>query len=110
MDTFDAAVRNWLDAKLPEGSSVDDLDEIHADLVLIDTWVADSVLPYLRANVWSPAVPDVLAGLAELDNVLATVPAAFGHDQTVLRYRSYVEILRRVYEAFLARGGSADSG
>lgn len=102
MSNFKDTAQTWLATPVPSGSSIDDLDEVHADLALADTWVAESVLPYLRANEWSPATPDVLAALDQLI-AEANRLRSNGDDDNGLatEYISYAQLLQRLYGAFL---------
>lgn len=96
------AVRVWREEPFPPGSAVDALDEAHADLALYDSWVAESVLPYIQRGTWEPAVPDVLAALdtlvREVEGLLAD---GIEDPQAASRYIAYAELLRSVYLAFL---------
>jgi hypothetical protein len=101
MDTFEDKVVAWRNAPFPPGSAHDPLDEAHADLALVETWVADSLLPYIDHQVWRPAVPDVFGALDEIERSLAGMD--LGPDDRALagRYVAYVSLLRTAYEAFL---------
>lgn len=69
MSAFSTAYALWRSEPFPSGSTRDDLDELHADLALVDVWVADTVVPYAeRGVVVPPAGVDIhqaIAGLAE---------------------------------------------
>lgn len=105
MGTFNASVAAWRRAAFPVGSKNDELDEIHADLALIDTWVAGSVLPYVDTDVWEPAVPNVLGALDSLERHVHGVHLdGENHVQVANRYLAYAGLLRSVYEEFLQVG------
>ncbi|WP_370246877.1 hypothetical protein [Nocardioides sp.] len=102
MANFEEAVREWREASFPHGSALDVLDEVHADLVLYDTWVAESVLPYVDRGIWEPAVPDVLGALDELIRQVEKLRAEGTDDlDAACAYLAYAELLRAVYVAFV---------
>ena len=102
MKTFETNIRVWRETPFPRGSAVDALDEMHADLALYDTWVAESVLPYVERGRWEPAVPDVLAALDALTRDLDALRGARTDDpEAVSAYLAYAALLRTLYESFL---------
>ncbi|MGL4297728.1 MAG: hypothetical protein ACRCW4_01490 [Candidatus Neomicrothrix subdominans] len=102
MSNFEEAVRQWQEALFPRGSAVDALDEVHADLALYDTWVAESVLPYVDRGIWEPAVPDVVGALDELTRQVEELRAKGTEDPDAASgYLAYAELLRAVYVAFV---------
>lgn len=106
MPTSDAVIDEWLRTPFPAGSSTnDDLDEVHAEIALVDTWVAECVLEYRHAGIWSPAVPDVFAELDRVSEELDEIPLndVEQHAQA-LQYASYLHLLRDAYRAFLELG------
>ncbi|GAA1753285.1 hypothetical protein [Agromyces humatus] len=94
----------WRDAPFPPGSNNDQLDELHADLALIDTWVAESLLPYLHSRTWEPAVPDVFGALDQLERSLGQLELGPEDRQQSGRYLEYALLLRGAYDAFLRMG------
>lgn len=105
MGDFEKAVRAWHEAPFPRGSVVDSLDEAHADLVLYDTWVAESVLPYIERGHWEPAVPDVVAALDALtQDIEARRDTGTEDPEAVSAYLHYAALLRAVYLDFLREG------
>ncbi|GAB2718046.1 hypothetical protein GCM10027038_15500 [Arthrobacter bambusae] len=104
--TFEGAFQSWRDAPFPRGSSIDLLDEIHANLALYDTWVAESVLPFMDRGIWQPAVPDMLGALENLVRQVEELRYAGTEDlEAVSAYRAYADLLRTVYRVFLRQGG-----
>lgn len=91
----------WLAAPFPSGSSNDEIDEIHADLVLIDTWVAGTIEPYAAGREWSPAVPDVLGTIAHMRAQLHAVSTSGDEILIVRAYEDYLTLLETAYSAFL---------
>jgi hypothetical protein len=107
MSILEEAVREWREAPFPRGSAVDSLDEVHADLALYDTWVAECVLPYLQHGVWEPAVPDVLGAIDALTNQVEELSTSGTEDlEAAESYLAYASLLRSVYVAFLHAGGA----
>ncbi len=104
MSTFEETVRNWREASFPQGSEVDALDDIHADLALYDSWIAESVVPYVDRGIWEPAVVDVLGALDELIlRTKALQRTGIDDRSAAASYLAYAEMLRRVYRAFLQK-------
>lgn len=106
MDAFGDIITAWREASFPPGSDNDQLDEVHADLALFDTWVAAAVLPYLHSLVWEPVVPDVFAALDRLEQSLGELELDAGDRERANSYAAYALLLRRAYSAFLQVGGS----
>jgi hypothetical protein len=50
MDRFLQTFETWLEAPLPAGSTIDAIDEFHAELVQWDAFVADLVVPHSRGS------------------------------------------------------------
>lgn len=105
MNALGDAVQTWRETPFPRGSAVDALDEVHADLALYDTWIAESVLPFIDRGIWEPAVPDVLGGLEELTGQVERLCSAGIEDLKLLSaYLAYAKLLRSVYRTFLREG------
>jgi hypothetical protein len=59
---FQEAYAAWRLQPFPSGSTNDEIDELHADLALVDSCVAETVLPFVeRGEHVSPGV-DVARG------------------------------------------------
>jgi hypothetical protein len=87
----------------PEGSADDDVDELHADLALVDTWIAEAIVPFVDEGVIVPVKVDPLAALHEI-NARATrlaISTSAGDKKRLEQYLRYAEALREAYEAFL---------
>jgi hypothetical protein len=82
------------------GSAEDDLGELHADIALADTWVAESVVTYLKRGTFLPAKIDVLHELKAL-HIRAI---ALGNAGGAAEYLQYIDLLSNLYEAFLREG------
>lgn len=105
MSNFESVVREWREAPFPRGSAIDALDEAHADLALYDTWVAESVMPYIDRGIWEPAVPDVLGALDEFTRQVDELRATGTEDlDAASGYLAYAKLLRAVYVAFVQEG------
>ena len=107
MSDFETAYEAWRRQPLPPGSADDSLDELHADLVLADAWVADSVIPYVERGIYQPAQPDVVEELGNLRSRAAKLRERDdGGDPSLAgSYGDYVELLLCVYQGFLAQAG-----
>lgn len=101
MTNLEKSAKAWLCTSLPPGSAVEELDVAHADLVLFDTWVAESVLPFLERGVWLPAVPDVLGSLEELTGQVEAMKEVGTNKATATAYLEYLDLLKHVYQDFL---------
>jgi hypothetical protein len=99
----------WRDREFPPGSSCNSLDELHADLALADTWVAESVIPYIDHGRYLPAKVDVPVVLRTL---VARAEALERSRPDVARvaadYADYARLLERVYNAFLSESPARD--
>ncbi len=110
MGAFEDAVATWRDLAFPPGSATDALDELHADLALADTWVADLVIPFVEHGVHKPARVDVVKGLRDLGaRALELEQRSDNADRRLAAaYSDYAAVLLRVYAAFVARVSSGD--
>jgi hypothetical protein len=99
----------WLASPFPPASCNDALDELHKELLTIDSWVADCVMDYREAHVWSPAVPDVLG---ELNSLVAALHAVRAHDdddvEVIRACIEYAELTAAAYNEFLGWGPGQD--
>lgn len=103
--SFGEAYTTWRERPFPAGSSTDALDELHADLALADTWVAESVVPFVERGLKQPAEVDVVGELSKLrDRAVELGSAATGEDARLAsEYRDYIDLLVRAYTGFLGQ-------
>jgi hypothetical protein len=103
---FEDAYTTWRSQRFPPGSAHEALDELHADLVLADTWVAETVIPFVEHGVHHPARVNVIDELRKLrSRAVALGQAGELEDKRLAdSYRDYAELLLRLYEGFIARG------
>lgn len=91
----------WRDSAFPLGSTRDDLDEIHADLATVDTWVADMVIPYVEHGTRFPLKVDIEG---EIHRIIAELerlrPSAEGDSDLVDSYADYARVLNEVFSAY----------
>jgi len=102
MATLPHAYYAWRREPFPHGGSDEQVDELHADLALADSWVAESVIPFVERGQFLPAQVDVVQGL----RLLRERAAAHRSPDRAMEYLKYVELLSDVYDAFLQEGGS----
>ena len=96
---FLVAFDRWLNREFPKGSHTGAVDELKGELVLVDYYVADTVIPFRDGRGWvSPAV-DVAQAIADLERRIdASMPAAGPEDRDKLKlYRDYCADLRDVW-------------
>jgi len=103
MTDFERAYAAWRNQPFPLGSHLDALDEVHADLVLADTWVAETVIPFVEDGRYYPAQIDVIPKLQEIGDRARKLGDSGTADEKRLAsdYVKYVVLLRSVYEHFL---------
>jgi len=94
-----------LDIGLGDISGWKVLDELHADLALADTWVAETVIPFVEHGVSDPARIDVVNELRKLRSRAEELGRASDGEEARLAasYRDYFDVLLRVYAGFLTR-------
>jgi len=63
---FERAYSKWREQPFPLGSSLDALDELHADLALVDTWVAEALVPFVEHGMYRPIQVDPIQKLEEI--------------------------------------------
>ncbi len=101
---FDDAARAWRASPFPSGSTNDEIDELHAELVNVDNWVAEVLVPYIdRQAAWTPAV-DVQAGIQSVRTQashLLEVLEDPAEKSAVESYDRYAQLLEAAYERFL---------
>jgi hypothetical protein len=87
----------WRRQPFPHGSADGVVDELHADLALADSWVAESVIPFVERARFMPAGPDVLHELRKMHDRAA----ALRDPARATEYLTYIALLSDVYGAFL---------
>ena len=103
MSEFDEAVAAWRVLPFPPGSTSEPVDELHADLVLADSWVAESVIPYIERGSRKVSNVDVIGRLNEFSTRATELQESSERPedrQLLASYRAYIESLLRVYRAF----------
>jgi hypothetical protein len=105
---FEDSVTAWRGQPFPPGSSNEQLDELHADLAVADTWVAESVIPLVERGVFQLPRVDVIEELRELNKRAVKLGKVTVGEESLLAgsYRDYAALLSRVYQEFLTRGQS----
>lgn len=103
-DAFDEAYGRWREMPFPKGGDARFYGEIHADVALADSWVAETLLPFVNKGVVDPAVIDVLGRLSELRKKIDRLDAQTGPENhaAAAGYLAFVNALIDVYGAFLA--------
>jgi len=99
---MDSAYREWRHAPFPEGSSVEELGELHADMALVDEWLIQIVIPYMEYRVINPHVVDLERSVAELESRLGTLtPSVLESDEpAAARLRNYLGLMMRAVVEF----------
>jgi len=104
VNEFDEAVAAWQTLPFPPGSASDAIDELHADLVLADSWVAESVIPYIERGSRQLSNVDVIKRLSEFRSratELRESSESQEDEQLLDSYREYIDSLLRAYRAFV---------
>jgi hypothetical protein len=99
-----SAYAAWRHQSFPTGSADDSVDELHANLILADTWVAEAAIPFFESGVYRPAAVDVIGEIRKLDDLARELRSGLAeeHQRQVDEYRHYAGLLIAVYEEFLA--------
>jgi hypothetical protein len=102
---LDTPIDLWLRKGFPKGSPSDVIDDLHGRLALVDSWVAEAVLPFVEQGMVQPVAVDILGELDALDLRLAEAKAGCSASDLARLddYRAYGDVLRRAYEDFLLR-------
>jgi hypothetical protein len=102
---FERAYSKWREQPFPLGSSLDALDELHADLALVDTWVAEAVVPFAEHGMYRPIQVDPIQTLEEIREGITELAKSASADEKRLasEYVAYVDLLLSVYELFLKK-------
>jgi hypothetical protein len=103
MTTFADRYAVWRNRPFPAGSADDSVDELHADLALVDSWVAESVVPFVERGLYRPAGVDVIGELWRLRARATELAGTRGQDDATLAgsYTSYLDLLIDLYDDFL---------
>lgn len=106
---FDRTYKAWRDQPFPRASADKELAGVHADLVLVDAWVAEAVIPFVERKQYVFAVVDVSAGIASIHARAAQLAASCNGDDAELAraYAAYAERLDAVYGEFERTVGEA---
>jgi hypothetical protein len=103
MSAFEQLAQRWRTARIPVGSSVDEVDEYHADLVLADVWVAEGVIPFLASGVTAADVIGVASQLDKLRTKFQNYTTRLAPDSAqVSHYLEYLDLLIEVQSALEA--------
>src|SRR4029077_8587317 len=107
MTTFDGLYGRWRELRFPRGSHRDDVDELHADLALVDTWVADTIVPYVEQGAITLPQVDIAAGIRDIrSRAIALREGPAGEERALLdRYIDYVDLIEKLYAAFRTEQG-----
>jgi hypothetical protein len=97
MVAFREAYDAWMGVPFPSGDAEDSIGDLHDDVALVDTWVAESVVPYVKHGAFIPATPDVLGELQALSERATALGAAGGAPE----YLRYIVLLSDLYSGFL---------
>jgi hypothetical protein len=102
MTSFEGLYRRWRGVPFPPGSHRDDVDELHADLALVDTWIVDTIVPYAENGVITAPRVDIGAGIKGIrDRAIALCEGASDEERDILnRYLDYVDLIDMLYAAF----------
>lgn len=97
--SFIVAYEHWRNLAFPEGSPVASIDELKADLALVDVYVADTVIPFRDGGGCMTPVVEVPRAIADLEQRIdASMAAAQPVDRDrLIRYRDYCSALRQVW-------------
>ena len=103
MGLLTTSYERWQREPFPPGHPDDAIDELHADLALADSWVADSVTPFVERGMHEPARIDVISELHELRGRATDLEASVASDDRALvrDYAAYLDALLVVYQDFL---------
>jgi hypothetical protein len=99
-DVDRAPYDNWRSLPFPVGSSVDEVDEGHADLAYWDAMTAEAVIPLADGSgPYDPGVIDFPVGLVQFRERLIGLQAtsSASESDTLDRYIEYVDALLDVH-------------
>jgi hypothetical protein len=102
---FEGAYSKWRNQRFPLGSSDDALGELHADLALVDTWVAEALIPFVEHGMYRPIQVDPIQKLEEIRDRATELGKSATADEKRLasEYVEYADLLRSVYELLLKK-------
>lgn len=105
MTRFDNLYGKWHAAGFPSTTMNDEVDELHKDLILYDSWVAESVIPFVKNGRHVPAVPDVVRTLDEFMQRAEVLAQRLGGQDlvSVQEQMAYAKCLAELYAEFLVR-------
>jgi hypothetical protein len=95
------AYEAWRAEPFPAASADHELEGVHADLLLVDTWVGEAVIPFVERTRYVFAAIDVRAAIRGIRDRAQELRASLGGDDAELagEYIAYAERLDAVYEA-----------
>lgn len=98
---FVTASSKWMDEPFPAGSANDDIDEVHTELVTVDMWVADLVMPYLMHERVLTDRVGIGAALEQMHQRLNELRLSSSPAETTVleRYSAYAQLLEDVFSA-----------
>jgi hypothetical protein len=101
MRDFSVTSRIWLATPFPADGRDPRVNDLHADLALADTWVAEEATPVINGRGRQKPGIDVSGGLGQLELRLQAVrPAVTDGDRELLdSYLAYLGILVQVHRS-----------
>jgi hypothetical protein len=98
---LDDAYKAWSGEPFPPASDDHELEGVHADLVLVDTWVAEAVIPFVERTRYVFAAIDVRAAIRGIRCRAEELEASRSGDDAYLarEYIAYADRLDAVYMA-----------
>ena len=109
MPLSDVAYRKWRDQPFPDGSAVDELDEVHGDIALVDEWLVQIIIPYMQTGSVAPLVVDPVQSIGEIRTRLRRIEPHLDRvsSRSVAEYHGYLCVMECAmveYEANVAEG------
>lgn len=105
MASLESSYGEWRAAPLPSGNGSEDFGEIHADLVLVDSWVAEYVIPFVERGIKHSPRVDVSGALTDLRRRLSDLDRGPVVSKRALadEYSRYIAMLEELWQSFCAR-------
>lgn len=99
MTDFEEAYARWREAPFPRGSTNDLVGDLHADLAMLDAFVADEVIPLREGAVIRPGAVDIAKELDGLCSRIRSLAAIVEAEQQAKlgEYAEYCALLEEVY-------------
>jgi hypothetical protein len=97
MTNIDELISTWRSTRLPQGSPIEEVNELCLDVTLANEWIMSTAVPFIEEGKVPADVIGVTDRLADLNARLTEYhPASESESVSITSYLQYLDLLRRL--------------